>query len=125
MKAYQTVDAYVAALPTDTRAVFETVWRAIRVLTPDGEEAMRYGLPTVRFEGKNLVHLGVMKDHLGFYPAPSGIRAFAAELEGKYAYSKGAIRFPLGKRPPLALVKRIVKFRLGEEQAKKRKQQSL
>lgn len=118
MKAYKTVDEYVAALSDETRAMFETVWRAIRALTPKSEEAMRYGLPTVRFQGRNLVHLGVMKDHLGFYPAPSGIRAFEAEIEGKYRYSKGAIQFPLGERPPLVLVRKIVKFRLEEERAK-------
>lgn len=125
MPAYETVGEYVSGLPADRRAPFDIVWRAIRALVPEGEEAMRYGMPTIRLNGRNLVHLGVMKDHLGFYPAPSGVRAFQSEIEGVYRYSKGAIQFPFSERPPLALVKRIVKFRRGEERAKKRKQQSL
>ncbi len=119
MNAYETVDEYVAALSVEERTIFETVWQAMLALVPDGEEAMRYGLPTIRFRGKNLVHLGVMKEHLGFYPGASGVAAFESVINGKYDSSKGTIRFPLDERPPLALIQKIVKFRLAEERAKK------
>lgn len=115
MKDCKTIVEYMAGLPEEVRADFSSLWREIRELVPEGEEAIRYGMPTIRFRGKNLVHCAVMKEHFGFYPAASGVRAFENEIAGKYGYSKGAIRFPFGKRLPMPLIRRIVRFRLSEE----------
>ncbi len=115
MKSFKTVDEYVRSLPEETRGEFDALRRTILKLVPNGEEAIRYGMPTVRLGGRNLVHFAVMKEHFGFYPTPSGVEAFRGEIEGKYEYSKGAIRFPIGRKPPLPLVRKIVKFRIAEE----------
>lgn len=120
MKAPKTVKKYTEGLSAEARAEFEALWRVIRELVPEGEEAIRYGVPTIRLGGRNLVHLAVAKNHLGFYPSPSGVQAFEEELRGKYAYSKGTIQFPLGKKSPLGLIRRIVRFRLTEERARKK-----
>ena len=120
MKACKTVGEYEKSLPKEARAEFVALWRVIREMVPEGEETIRYGVPTIRIDGRNLVHLGVAKNHLGFYPTSSGVRAFENEIEGKYAYSKGTIQFPLGKKPPLGLIKKIMKFRLVEERTKQK-----
>jgi uncharacterized protein YdhG (YjbR/CyaY superfamily) len=69
-------------------------------------------MPTFYFNG-NLVHFAAYKNHIGFYPAPSGIVTFQDELK-KYKTSKGAIQFPIGEAIPHALVKMIVAFRVKE-----------
>jgi uncharacterized protein YdhG (YjbR/CyaY superfamily) len=69
-------------------------------------------MPTFVLKG-NLVHFAALKNHIGFYPTPSGILAFAQELS-IYEGTKGAIRFPIGQPLPLALVDKIVKFRVAE-----------
>lgn len=120
MKACKTVGEYTKGVPDEVRAEFVLLWQTIRALVSEGEEAIRYGVPTIRLNGRNLVHLAAAKNHFGFYPAPSGVRAFESEISGKYQYSKGAIQFPFGKRLPLPLIRRIVKFRLQEERAKKK-----
>ncbi len=87
----------------------------VNKLIPDGVESIKYGMPTIELEGKNFIHYAAMKGHLGFYPTPSGVDAFAGELarEG-LSFSKGCIRFPYDKPLPTALIAKIIKFRLKE-----------
>jgi uncharacterized protein YdhG (YjbR/CyaY superfamily) len=65
----------------------------------------------------NLVHFGAFKEHVGFYPTPSGIDAFKDELSG-YKLAKGSVQFPLDRPVPYDLIRRIVRFRVNEEKAK-------
>jgi uncharacterized protein YdhG (YjbR/CyaY superfamily) len=61
-----------------------------------------------------------MKGHLGFYPTPSGVKAFESELNKRgISFSKGCIRFPYTKPLPIPLITKIIKFRLKEEKGKK------
>lgn len=117
MIKFESIDAYIAAQPAAIRPLLESMRKTIQKHAPDAAEAIAYGMPTFRLQG-NLVHFAAWPNHIGFYPAPSGIRAFEAELKG-YVTSKGAIQFPVEKKLPLALVGKIVKFRVAENLAKK------
>ena len=75
---------------------------------------MAYGIPTFKLNGRNLVHFSAFKEHIGFYPTPSGIEAFKKELSA-YEGAKGSVKFPLSKPIPYALITKIVKFRVKEE----------
>lgn len=109
------VDAYLAALPAPHRAALEKLRAQIRAAAPDVVEVISYGIPTFRRKGKNLVHMAAFKAHLSFFP---GRAAMADELrdalEG-YRTSKGTIQFTVEKPLPAALVKRIVKLRVAEQ----------
>jgi len=61
----------------------------------------------------NLVHFAAFKNHIGFYPAPSGIEAFKNEL-AIYKSAKGSVQFPIHRPLPLTLISEIVKFRITE-----------
>ncbi len=113
MKKLQDVDAYIHTYPHDVQALLQNMRKVIHTTAPQAEEAIKYGLPTFVLNGKNLVHFGGFKKHIGFYPAPSGIRAFQKELSA-YEGAKGSIQFPLDKPLPLALIKKIVQFRVKE-----------
>ena len=91
----------------------------IRKAAPDAEEAIRYGIPTFRQDGNNLVHFAAFKDHLSFFPTSSGVAKFQKELSS-YKLSKGTIQFPLDKPVPYDLVERITRFRAGEIREKKK-----
>ena len=71
-------------------------------------------MPTFVMNG-NLVHFAAFKNHIGFYPAPMGIKAFEKELS-MYEGGKGSVQFPLDKPLPLALIKKIVKYRVQKNQ---------
>ena len=115
------IDTYIAQCPDNVRGLLNEVRATIRRAAPDAVEAIKYGIPTF-VQSENLVHFAAFKNHIGFYPAPSGIAAFGEELSG-YKSAKGSVQFPLNEPMPLKLVERIVKFRVNEVKAKARPQQ--
>lgn len=86
---------------------------AIASEAPAATECISYGMPTFKLS-RNLVHYAAYERHIGFYPTPSAIEAFAAELSGLKT-SKGAVQFPNNQPLPLELIRRMVRFRVAEE----------
>ena len=107
------VDEYITSYPKNIQKILLELRNAIHEAAPAANEAICYGIPTFKLNG-NLVHFGAYETHISFYPTSSGVRAFAKELK-PYDTSKGTIRFPLDKPLPLALVRRIVRFRVKEQ----------
>lgn len=112
------IDEFIAAFPRDVQELLEQIRMTIRKAAPEAMEKINYGIPTFTLHG-NLVHFSAYKNHIGFYPASSGIRAFQKELSG-YPCSKGTVRFPLDQPLPLGLIAKIVKFRVKENMEKVR-----
>ena len=117
-KQTTTIDDYINQYPEDVRVVLEELRYVIKEEAPDATEKISYQMPTFYLNG-NLVHFAVQKNHIGFYPASSGVAAFKEELTD-YKTSKGAIQFPLTKPIPYELVRRIVRFRVEEAKQKKK-----
>lgn len=118
MKKSKEIDAYISKYDGMAKQRLEEMRVILEECAGDAEEKMNYGMPTLDSYG-NLVHYAAAKKHLGFYPAPSGIKAFENELSG-YKYSKGAIQFPFEKKLPKTLIKKITKFRLKENDEKRK-----
>ncbi|HEV2380238.1 MAG TPA: DUF1801 domain-containing protein [Terriglobia bacterium] len=114
MRRLETVDKYISAAPPEARGLLAGLRNAIRQAAPQAEEVISYSMPAFKWKGM-LVWYGVHKDHIGFYPRASAILAFKAELRG-YKTSKGAVQFPIEQAIPVSLVKKMVKFRLKENE---------
>lgn len=84
----------------------------IKENAPDATEKISYAMPTFYLSG-NLVHFAGYAKHIGFYPTPSAISAFEAELK-QYVYAKGSVQFPVNQPLPVELIARMVKFRVQE-----------
>jgi uncharacterized protein YdhG (YjbR/CyaY superfamily) len=84
----------------------------IRAAAPGAEESLKWGMPAYSYQ-RILVTFAGFKHHIGFYPTPSAVRAFAKELSN-YATAKGSIQFPLEKPLPLPLIRRITAYRVRE-----------
>lgn len=106
------IDQYISQFPPEVQDKLNTLREVIRDATPDAKEKISYSMPTFYLYG-NLVHFAAYKNHIGFYPAPSGIEAYKVELSN-YKTTKGAIQFPLDKPIPYELVSKIVKYRVEE-----------
>jgi uncharacterized protein YdhG (YjbR/CyaY superfamily) len=106
------IDKYIAGFPNDVQQILNKVRATIRESAPEAEETINYGIPTFTLKG-NLVHFAAFKNHIGFYPTPSGIEKFKKELS-VYEGAKGSVKFPLDKSIPYALISTIVKFRVKE-----------
>jgi uncharacterized protein YdhG (YjbR/CyaY superfamily) len=117
----QTIDAYLAVLSADQRAALEKLRKTIRAAVPQAEECISYQLPAFRLDGKPLVAFGATANHCAFYlMSSSTVEAHEEELGG-YDTSKGTIRFPANKPLPAPLVRKLVKARIAENEAGRKK----
>ena len=121
-KGAKSIDEYISMQPKEVQGTLEKLRATIRKAAPKAEETINYAIPTFTLNG-NLVHFASFKNHIGFYPAPSGIEAFKKELS-VYEGAKGSIKFPIEKPLPLALIAKIVKFRVKENLAKAKKKKN-
>jgi uncharacterized protein YdhG (YjbR/CyaY superfamily) len=113
---YNTIDEYILQFPLHVQEILKTLRKVIKESAPDAKEKISYRMPTFFLDG-NLVHFAAYKNHIGFYPTPSGIETFKHELLG-YKSSKGAVQFPLENPLPFDLISQIVKFRVAENKNK-------
>lgn len=110
----RTIDEYIAGFPSEVQVKLEKMRAVIHKAAPGVEEAIKYRMPTFILNG-NLVYFAAFKSHIGFYPVPRGNKEFEDELV-PYESGKGTAKFPLDKPLPLDLIRRIVKFRVKENQ---------
>ncbi len=110
------IDAYIAHFPEASQQLLEQVRAAIKEAAPHATEVISYAMPAFKQHGV-LVYFAAYANHIGFYPTGSGIEQFKDEIAG-YKNSKGAVQFPLNKPLPIPLIKKIVEFRLKEDEKK-------
>ncbi len=106
-------DAYLAKLSAEKRATLEKVRRAIRAAAPEAEEGMSYGVPAF-IQGKPIAGYSASFDHCSYFPMSGSITTKLATDLKSYEVSKGGFRFSIGKPPPAALIRKLVRARLAE-----------
>jgi uncharacterized protein YdhG (YjbR/CyaY superfamily) len=118
-RAPKNVDDYLAAVPESARSTFLKLRTTILSAVPrEATETISYRMPAIRYNGI-LVWFAAFSNHCSLFPTASVIEAFKNELKG-YSLSKGTIHFPLDKALPTALIKKLVKARVAQQQSKKR-----
>ena len=121
MSAPKDVAAYLGALSKEQRAALEKLRKIIKSASPSAEEVISYGMPAFRSGGRMLVYYAAWKNHCSLYGASGTfLNKYKGELKG-YKTSKGTIQFPIGEPLPVALVKKLVKARMVENEKKAKK----
>ena len=109
-----TVDDYLAVVPEPARTTLEKMRATIRAAAPDATEAISYGMPAFKYQGRGLVAIAAFKKHCSLFPMSGAvIEKFKDELEG-FRTSKGTLQFPADKPLSATLVKKIIKARMAE-----------
>ncbi len=123
---FTSIDEYISIFPKDIQEVLKKLRATIKKAAPNAKETINYQIPTLTLNG-NLVHFAAFKNHIGFYPTPTGMENFKAELS-VYEGAKGSVKFPLDKPIPYELISKIVAFRVKENleraKAKEKKKKS-
>jgi uncharacterized protein YdhG (YjbR/CyaY superfamily) len=113
---FHNVDEYIAMFPENIQDKLKELRELIREIAPETEEIISYKMPTFRLNGI-LLHFAAYKNHIGFYPTPSGIAEFKDELSS-YKHAKGSVQFPIDEPLPINLIRKMVAFRVKENNAK-------
>jgi uncharacterized protein YdhG (YjbR/CyaY superfamily) len=113
------ITEYINAAPKEARRKLREMRACIRAVALGAEESLKWGMPAFSYR-RILVAFAAFKHHIGFYPTPSAVRAFAKDLS-KFATAKGSIQFPLEKPLPLPLIRKIAAFRVRESLEQDRK----
>jgi uncharacterized protein YdhG (YjbR/CyaY superfamily) len=108
----KTVTEYINAAPKDARRKLREMRACIRAAAPRAKESLKWGMPAYSYQ-RILVTFAAFKNHIGFYPTPAVVKAFAKDLSN-YATASASIQFPLEKSLPLALIRKITTFRVRE-----------
>ena len=114
------IDEYLAGVPEPARSTLNKIRAAIRsAVPPEATETISYRMPAFKYKGV-LVWFAAFSNHCSFFPTAAVIEAFKNELK-VYTISKGTIQFPTDRPLPAALVKKMVKMRVAQNESKKRR----
>jgi len=113
----KTVSSYIAAIPASSRPLFDKLHATVRsIMPPDATEVISYGILAFRRK-RVLVWIAAFSNHCSLFPTAAIIEAFKAELAG-FTVSKGTVQFRLDEPLPVALIKKLVKARIADEQSR-------
>ena len=118
IKKRATVRGYIAGFPKGTQTMLRTIRAAIKATAPRAAERISYGMPYYSYKGR-LAYFAGFRDHVSYF-VMSGHEAskrYKKEL-GRYQTGKATLRFPLGTKVPVALIKKLVALRSRENDAK-------
>ena len=121
MAAPTSVEDYLAALPEAQRAALEKLRTTIKAAAPEATETISYQMPAFKLHGRFLVWYAAFKDHCSLFPASAKVLDAHGEALRDYFSGKGTLRFTADKPIPAALVKKIVKTRIEENAALRRR----
>ena len=111
------MDEYIAGFSKNEQGILEKVRATVKKAVPAAKETISYKIPTFTLNGTYLIYFAGYKKHIGLYPVPMGKTEFQKELS-IYSSGKGTAKFPLEQAMPLALIRKIAKYRMKEVLAK-------
>lgn len=118
VSTHHTIAEYVASFTPEIRNMLDEITEVIMQVAPDAQPTIKYGMPTFMLNGSSIAYFAVFKKHIGFYPVPTGVKEFEADMAANKT-GKGSIQFPLDKPLPLDLIVRMVQYNAAKNAAKK------
>jgi uncharacterized protein YdhG (YjbR/CyaY superfamily) len=118
MNSAKSVDAYIKAAPKELRRKLHDIRRSITTVAPYAEETMSYGMPAYRYKGR-LAYFAYFKQHISLFVMPPVLLTHKKETSG-YSTTKSAIHFPLNKKIPVVLIKKLVRAGMRQNEKKKK-----
>ena len=119
MKKAKDVNEYIAKAPKEVRGKLKELRKIIKSVAPTAEEKISYGMPYYGYKGR-LAYFAYAKNHIGLYAMPPVIQDHIKDLK-KYRTATATIRFPLNEKLPVALIKKLVKAGVRNNEARNKK----
>src|SRR5216684_908777 len=115
----KSITEYINAAPKEAQKKLREMRACIRTSAPGAKESLKWGMPAFSYR-RILVMFAAFKHHIGFYPTPSAVRAFANALS-KFVTARVLIQFPLEKSLALPLIRKFTAFCVRESIEEDRK----
>lgn len=119
-KKYSTVDEYIDRFPANVQERLKRIRAIIKEIAPGAEEGISYGIAGLKLHGRYFIYFGGFKNHTSLFPFPSGVESFQKAAED-FKTAKGTLQFQNDKPLPVALIMKVVKFRMKENEGRKKK----
>ena len=108
-----TIDEYINGFPEDVQEILEKIRAIIKKAAPKAQETISYGIPTFTLRDTYLIYFAAYKKHIAIYPVPTGDPEFNEQVSA-YRAGKGTLQFPLDKKIPYDLIRKLVKHSLQD-----------
>ena len=118
MPKFDSVADYLKAVPAAQRALLKKMRQTIRAAAPKATEVISYGIPGYKHYGM-LVYFAAFKDHCSLFGVGTGLMKEHAKALAPFKQSKGTIQFTVERPLPLALVRKLVKARVAQNEARR------
>lgn len=119
MTKSKTIPEYISRAPEDSQRKLREMRAILKKAAPKAEEGIKWSMPAFS-QKRILVMFGAFKKHIGFFPTGAAMKSFEKDLKG-YVHAKGSIQFPLDKPLPKALITKITKLRVKQEEEQDKK----
>ena len=111
-KRPSTIAEYIDKAPDQAQEHLRKLYALLRSMAPDATEAIKWGNPV--FESKRILFaFSAHKEHINFAPTPAALAPFRDELL-TYKTGKGTLQIPYRKPVPVALIRKIAKYRIKD-----------
>ena len=117
------VDKYLAAQPDDVRASLERLRATIKSAAPAAEEKISYRMPMFMHHGM-LVSYAAFKNHCSFFVMSGKLLSDYEKELARFVTTKGSIHFTVEKPLPVTLIRKLVKARVAQNEAKLKAKQA-
>lgn len=115
------IDDYLSLQPEKAMIALEKIRQTIRIVAPDVEEVISYGMPAFRYRGRMLLYFAGFKNHCSLFPGSKSVIVKMKRELKRFKTSEGTISFTAEKPLPAVLVKKIVRARVKENVDKMKK----
>jgi uncharacterized protein YdhG (YjbR/CyaY superfamily) len=109
------VESYIAAAPKAAQPLLNELREAIKTAAPQAKEKISYGMPSYEHYGR-LAYFAGYEGHVGLY----GVAHVASEQDAevkKYLENQSTLRFPVGQKLPVSLIRTLIKERVKQNEA--------
>ena len=105
------IDLLIQNFPFEVQTFLHIVREIALGVEPSLEQTISYGIPTLKKNGKIVLHFAAQKAHLGLYPGSEAIAHFDERLKD-YQTSKGTIQIPYIQTLDYQLIEDLVRYNL-------------
>lgn len=105
------IDQYLKKFSVEQRETLQHLRSTILSLVPHANETLSYGMPAFKVGGKVVAGFDGFKKHCSFFPHSGSV---LEEIDGFPAWcevSKGTLKFPIGRKLPKSLVRKMISVR--------------